>query len=300
MASLTIDPTALSTPTSPSVGCSSPSPSSASSAPAPTGPRKRPRSDLSPEEKREARAHRNRIAAQNSRDKRKLQFVGLEQRVNELESENQQLRAAMATHQPNLAMPSTFVSERERAREAENQELRERIKVLEQGWASVVQALSAAGQAIPSLALPPSVTQTNVTPVSQPKSSEGHIPEFTVERAGSPSSISLTNSPSLTTASISASSDSSTRHPARMANTSDSLISVPEVPLPRVETLSTWRPGRVYHPKTKFNRRRRQTLKSTLGCTTFCSPSRLQPHQRRRLLYLLFLKSVWQGRPPSN
>ncbi|KAG5352993.1 hypothetical protein C0989_011503 [Termitomyces sp. Mn162] len=64
----------------------SPSPSSSS-------PRKRPRTDATSEERKEARAHRNRIAAQNSRDRRKAQFAYLEQRVAELEEENRILRA---------------------------------------------------------------------------------------------------------------------------------------------------------------------------------------------------------------
>ncbi|KAJ3778223.1 hypothetical protein FB446DRAFT_796798 [Lentinula raphanica] len=51
--------------------------------------------EQSSEEGKEARAHRNRIPAQNSRDLRKAQSSYLEQRVAELEEENRQLRAGM-------------------------------------------------------------------------------------------------------------------------------------------------------------------------------------------------------------
>ena len=67
------------------------SPSTSTLAP----PRKRARTETSPEEKREARAHRNRIAAQNSRDRRKAQFTQLEERVRSLTAENEQLRAEL-------------------------------------------------------------------------------------------------------------------------------------------------------------------------------------------------------------
>ena len=61
-------------------------PSHASSSSEP--PRKRSRSEVTAEERKEARAHRNRIAAQNSRDRRKAQFSYLERRVAELEEEH--------------------------------------------------------------------------------------------------------------------------------------------------------------------------------------------------------------------
>ncbi|KAF9050290.1 hypothetical protein BJ165DRAFT_1525550 [Panaeolus papilionaceus] len=140
--------------------------------------RKRPRtSGTSSEERKEARAHRNRIAAQNSRDRRKAQFTYLERRVAELEEENRRLRAGIfgsdsiapgATvaplsqpqiHQPQpqqpihqtvFAIPSLgdderVRQERERERERENQELKERIRTLEKGWDAVVKALAAQG-----------------------------------------------------------------------------------------------------------------------------------------------------------
>ncbi|PPQ82455.1 hypothetical protein CVT25_007252 [Psilocybe cyanescens] len=122
------------------------------------------------EQRKEARAHRNRIAAQNSRDRRKAQFSYLERRVSELEEENRRLKAGMAvTHpivtaapisaQPVFAANTVFTpilpgavedhlrAEREKERERENEELKERIKTLERGWDAVVKALAAQGVA---------------------------------------------------------------------------------------------------------------------------------------------------------
>ncbi|KAH6906385.1 hypothetical protein BKA70DRAFT_1287394 [Coprinopsis sp. MPI-PUGE-AT-0042] len=139
---------------SPSPSCESPSPS-----------------EMSSEERKEARAHRNRIAAQNSRDRRKAQFGWLERRVAELEEENRRLRAGLPTappppsyvpapglHIPLLShvapamVPSPQVipvlsaedaqrAVQDRERERENEELKERIRTLERGWDAVVKAL---------------------------------------------------------------------------------------------------------------------------------------------------------------
>ncbi|EIW83228.1 hypothetical protein CONPUDRAFT_81252 [Coniophora puteana RWD-64-598 SS2] len=111
-------------------------------------PRKRPRSAVTPEERKEARAHRNRIAAQNSRDRRKAQFSYLERRVTELEEENRRLRAGIPA--PPEAPTSDSDGDCERKseddrREQENQELRERIRSLEKGYEAVVKALAAQG-----------------------------------------------------------------------------------------------------------------------------------------------------------
>jgi X box-binding protein 1 len=140
----------------------SPSPSTSSSTHEDIDPthsagpaRKRVRSqDLSSEERKEARAHRNRIAAQNSRDRRKAQFTYLERRVAELEEENRQLRAG-ASIPPITPDPRV---EQNRARERENEELKERIRTLERGWDVVLKAL--ATQGLP-LGLPESTTSTN-------------------------------------------------------------------------------------------------------------------------------------------
>ncbi|KAI0339907.1 hypothetical protein BDW22DRAFT_1486599 [Trametopsis cervina] len=105
-------------------------------------PRKRSRSEVTPEERKEARAHRNRIAAQNSRDRRKAQFAHLERRVAELEEENRQLRAGKSV---SVTSTSHEQQTRDLAREKENHELRERIKTLETGWDAVIKALAASG-----------------------------------------------------------------------------------------------------------------------------------------------------------
>ncbi|KAF7321719.1 BZIP domain-containing protein [Mycena kentingensis (nom. inval.)] len=116
-----------------------------SSEPGPS--RKRQRTAASSEERKEARAHRNRIAAQNSRDRRKAQFSHLERRVAELEEENRQLRAGL------VAPPPAPQSDRDR----ENEELRERIRTLEKGWDAVMKALAAQG-------LPTSTTNNTTAP----------------------------------------------------------------------------------------------------------------------------------------
>ena len=145
----------------------SPSPSTSShsrpSSPSPEPPRKRARSEITPEERKEARAHRNRLAAQNSRDKRKAHFSYLEQRVAELENENRQLRAGMglAVTAPAPLVTVPMVDERDKAREQENEELRERIRILEKGWDAVVKALAAQG--LPTGLLAPDSTQTSQT-----------------------------------------------------------------------------------------------------------------------------------------
>ncbi|KAF7796653.1 hypothetical protein EIP86_007836 [Pleurotus ostreatoroseus] len=139
---------------------SSPAPSSSSECP----PRKRPRSELTTEERKEARAHRNRIAAQNSRDRRKAQFTYLERRVAELELENRQLRADMGiTSEP--ASPDvshhSLALAKDSAREKENEELRARIKTLENGWDAVVKALAASGLPLNIPAPPASLTDAS-------------------------------------------------------------------------------------------------------------------------------------------
>jgi len=260
-------------------------------------PRKRPRSDMSPEEKREARAHRNRIAAQNSRDKRKVQFQHLELRVAELEAENQQLRSSLSSAQPGVVLAPTF-SERERERDQENQELRERIKVLEQGWASVVQALTAAGQSIPALGLPPSLTQeTKPTIPRQDKDSDSRTEIF---RPQSPAA-SVTSTPSLTFSSMSASTDDSARHPARMATTSDSLTSVPEVSLQRAKSLSMPRRSRASNLKIQLSpSQRKQILKLMPGSRIYSNPAHNPPYHRQRLLSLLLLRSIYKTRSKNK
>ena len=151
---------------------SSPSPSESSSATVrPTStrddssitepPRKRARSDLTPDQRRDARAHRNRIAAQNSRDKRKAQFAYMEQRVAELEEENQLLRAGMGLSQFTPADNKSVSIERESVQARENRELRERIKSLESGWTAVIQALQASGLPL-NIQVPPCASTSSL------------------------------------------------------------------------------------------------------------------------------------------
>ncbi|KAJ7696613.1 hypothetical protein B0H14DRAFT_800946 [Mycena olivaceomarginata] len=86
--------------------------------------------------KQDSRTHRNRIAAQNSRDRRKAQFSYLERRVSELEEENRQLRASLlvASNEPECEQTTA---------QKNNKELRERLMALEKGWEAVVTAAQA-------------------------------------------------------------------------------------------------------------------------------------------------------------
>ncbi|KAF9470810.1 hypothetical protein BDN70DRAFT_939414 [Pholiota conissans] len=217
-----------------------------------------PTKDLSlSEQRKEARAHRNRIAAQNSRDRRKAQFSYLERRVAELEEENRRLRAGMqvpSTVAPTVVRTTGFASqvalsaaledrlraERERERERENQELKERIRTLERGWDAVVKALAAQG--LPTGLGPttqpapePTTAQAPVVVPSQPTTTK---PAYTSFPSPAPSNASLDfdiTTPSTTTTSPIFSSpqsqshshaaqahsthDETTRHLARVATT---------------------------------------------------------------------------------
>ncbi|KAJ7430476.1 hypothetical protein B0H11DRAFT_2135729 [Mycena galericulata] len=103
---------------------------------------KRPHTTSSSVERKEARAHRNRIAAQNSRDRRKAQFSYLERRVSELEEENRRLRAGLFAAPAQQDPRKAEEPECEQAKSRENEELRERIKTLEKGWDVVTKALA--------------------------------------------------------------------------------------------------------------------------------------------------------------
>ncbi|KAF5383463.1 hypothetical protein D9757_006111 [Collybiopsis confluens] len=189
--------------------------------------RKRPRSEVSSEERKEARAHRNRIAAQNSRDRRKAQFSLLERRVAELEEENRQLRAGMgissASSPVSILSPSISTKPTsDEARDRENEELRERIRTLEKGWDAVVKALAAQG--LPT-GLPPSSSHTESAPTSISVSPPTTIP--TASLSSSSSTFSVSVSPSISTSvtlsspapSESPEANQSTRHLARVATT---------------------------------------------------------------------------------
>ncbi|KAG9316350.1 hypothetical protein JVU11DRAFT_2382 [Chiua virens] len=188
-----VDPSSLSLPSSPKRSVS-PDSSSDRFSPLPTDepPRKRSRSAVTPEERKEARAHRNRIAAQNSRDRRKAQFVYLERRVAELEEENRRLRAGihvtMSPSTPCTSEPDVSI-EREQEqvrkheqeqRDHENQELRERIRSLEKGYEAVVRALAAQSPATSTMSTPsaPSTASpSHLNSSSQPPSHDPSSPE---------------------------------------------------------------------------------------------------------------------------
>ncbi|KAF8187521.1 hypothetical protein BJ912DRAFT_970051 [Pholiota molesta] len=182
------------------------------------------------EQRKEARAHRNRIAAQNSRDRRKAQFTYLERRVAELEEENRRLRAGIqvppAAPSPTQVAATGFASqvalssvledrlraERERERERENQELKERIRTLERGWDAVVKALAAQGlptgltvataqpepaQTIPPVAVPtqqPTTTQPAYTAFPSPAPSNASL-DFDLAISASSTTTTTTTSP---------------------------------------------------------------------------------------------------------
>lgn len=210
---------------SPASAYSSPSPSESSSSATvrPTStrddssiiepPRKRARSDLTAEQRRDARAHRNRIAAQNSRDKRKAHFGYLEKRVAELEEENRRLRAGMGLSQfiPVDDKPTSL--ERESVQARENRELKERIKSLETGWTAVITALQASGLPI-SIQVPPQAS-TN-SPVFPSTPSADSLPTIVP-----PPPAVYPLSPATSTSSLSSSNIveefESTRHLARVA-----------------------------------------------------------------------------------
>ncbi|KAF8894361.1 hypothetical protein CPB84DRAFT_1748498 [Gymnopilus junonius] len=176
------------------------------------------------EQRKEARAHRNRIAAQNSRDRRKAQFAYLERRVVELEEENRRLRVGMGVGSPTVVPAQTlpvFASssvplpvtlshpsdeqlraERERAKDRENEELRERIKTLERGWETVVRALTAQGLTaglLGGVQTPPPSTTPTAQPSPSSQTSVSSKPTYNAFPSPAPSHSSL--DPELTSSS---------------------------------------------------------------------------------------------------
>src|SRR5260370_2799418 len=256
----TVNTSDLAIPSSPSSSLSShppiPSPSStttskpaAKSRPAPTynqdgaPPRKRSRSDLTPEERREARAHRNRIAAQHSRDKRKAQFSALEARISELEAENRALRAG-TTHPPRMNADSPEQRAADAAREAENNTLRERVRTLENAWEAIIRTLQTHGSTagLPTvLPSPPCPDQSSV-PSPSSSSPEDSTTTFPVlvpsTPVFSPGDPVLPLSPAPSDASLSSETPSQsifdlthepTCHSARVVNASSSVASLQRV-----------------------------------------------------------------------
>ncbi|KAF9467421.1 hypothetical protein BDZ94DRAFT_1318833 [Collybia nuda] len=238
-----IDPSSLSH--------SSPSPAPESEAGSSTsGSRKRPRTEASSEDRKEARAHRNRIAAQNSRDRRKAQFSYLERRVAELEDENRVLRAGMngppVVPSPTF-VPNTLATQAEeerkrreaRERERENEELKERIKTLERGWDAVMKALAAQGLPLATSAPSPS-TPTPSIPASKPISSPTpptssalSAPIYPISPAPSPASLDFSPSEQPEPEQ----KQEPTRHLARVATIS--VLTPPQMSLQRTPTPSS-------------------------------------------------------------
>lgn len=219
---------------------------------------------MTPEERKDARAHRSmspsslnrnpaltvssdRIAAQNSRDKRKAQFGALERRVAELEEENKQLRAGLtlSAFQRTDIRHNSEEQEREKAPERENAELKERIKTLEKGWEAVVKVLVAQGLPAPSTTTAtalPSPPSSNPSSSSTSPSTSNTTATFPVLVPSNPV-LPLTPSPTISTASLfqEAEADAdepepeSTLYPARM----ESVAAIPPAtPLQRVDPAS--------------------------------------------------------------
>lgn len=97
-----------------------------------TGQKRRSRTGFTPEERREARAHRNRIAAQSSRDRKKAQFSELSARVAELEAENRALKLGGHLSIPQLS-DSSIVQE--------NAALKARVQQLELAWQNMAKLM---------------------------------------------------------------------------------------------------------------------------------------------------------------
>ena len=273
----TVNPSLLtSSLPSPSTSAASSPVSSNDTAPS----RKRPRSEMTSEERKEARAHRNRIAAQNSRDRRKAHYSNLEQRVAELEEENRILRANQFQAPTIVNRSAEEEQERDKARDRENQELRERIKTLETGWDAVVKALAAQGLPTGIPAPPPTVPESPTTfPVIVPNTSVFPI-------SPTPSHTSLPASPFDFEFDVAESE--STRQLARLAITE---TIPPSVPQQRVDTKRT---------NIQSNHGQIHTVKQKRSLTpqwrTSSGRSLPRPYHRRRLCL-----PIWTLlRPPPN
>ncbi|KAF8325275.1 uncharacterized protein EI90DRAFT_2186673 [Cantharellus anzutake] len=199
-----IDPASLSYPAPDS------STASSSQSPAPPSPgqsRKRQRlsEPTASEEKKVARAERNRIAAQESRDRRKKEFADLHKRVAELEAENAALRQS--------TQGAVIGNERTTRSEQENAELLERVARLEAALTSIMPLISGSR----------SSTSTPVTPTS----------EVTAPPAPTPS-LDSANLATRIDESSSLSSDS-TRHLARVATIPTPSLEASVMPQQRVD-----------------------------------------------------------------
>jgi hypothetical protein len=137
----------------------------------------------------------------------------------------------MGTSSPWLSEDETSKQqEREKARERENEELKDRIKTLEQGWDAVVKALAAQGV---SAGIPASKSSADLVPEQSPPSPSSETSSY---HALIPTSSIFPVSPAPSQTSLSGSSilsdeQDSTRHLARVAITG---ATPPSVSLQRV------------------------------------------------------------------
>jgi len=134
---------------------------------------------MTAEERREARAHRNRLAAQSSRDRKKVQFEALSTRVSQLEHENRSLRLGLST--------SSSSSVADDALAKENAELRARIEQLEQAWQNMTKIL---GTMILPSQLPVQPTTSTISGLNLPLS-----PAPSSSSPGSSESLDLASEP---------------------------------------------------------------------------------------------------------
>ncbi|KAJ3999283.1 hypothetical protein F5050DRAFT_1010310 [Lentinula boryana] len=302
--------------------------SSPSPEPQPGPSRKRPRTEQSSEDRKEARAHRNRIAAQNSRDRRKAQFSYLERRVAELEEENRQLRAGMgmspvAPSSAPVLVPSVSVkSPADEARDLENEELKERIRTLEKGWDAVVKALAAQG--LPTGIAPSSNTDSasstasasapapTTTPLSPSPSSSTTFSSTSASTSPLSSTVALSSSSSIVSESNEA--PQSTRHLARVATGRTPLPSLQRVNWPSMtHTATISQPPPISRSLMTLKMHRQLTTlpwnpssaRSSLTANLHLSRRRIQnssrfPQRIIRLVVSLNRKNTFRKRPPPS
>ncbi|CCA66383.1 hypothetical protein PIIN_00069 [Serendipita indica DSM 11827] len=104
-------------------------------------PKRRARGSMTAEERREARAHRNRLAAQASRDRKKVQHDQLCLRVSQLEEENRALRLGISGSSASNALDAALAKE--------NAELRARVQQLELAWQNMTKILGSMAIPVP-------------------------------------------------------------------------------------------------------------------------------------------------------
>ncbi|KAG8863534.1 hypothetical protein FRB96_008274 [Tulasnella sp. 330] len=252
-----------------------PSPAGSSSSPSSNNSRKRPRTDYATsEERKEARAERNRVAAQVSRDRRKAEFGELRDRVNALERENAALRAASSSGAVSALFTTTSpigtqptISHLETEREKENRELKERVRVLENALSTlsqnVVNALQgvSGGMGALSTLLPPMT--------APPTAYSAPLTTSTTQTTTSPTASTSTST--LVTASDN--KEVSTRHLARVAYVSSSSLS-DETSLQRVEPARpTTTPPPTHQLRTSHYANTEDWLRAVLDTNNIASSS---------------------------